>query len=200
MSRSEKILLVATGNPHKVEEIRAILDLSAVKLLSLRDIPEIGEIVEDGDTFLANAMKKAKTAHAHSGYISLADDSGLEVACLDGRPGVYSSRYAGIEGDDAGNNEKLLRELEGKPPEERRARFKTVMAIVTGDSEYHVEGTCNGYILDQLRGSSGFGYDPLFYVPSHRKTFAEMSMKEKNSISHRSMALRKCSRVLRELF
>jgi len=172
-------LLVATRNKHKLEEIHAILAGLDVELHSALDFPEIPDVVEDGDTFEANAIKKAVTLARATGCWALADDSGLEVEALGNAPGVYSARYAGEPVSYAANNEKLLRELAGQS--DRRARFRCVMALSdpAGNAET-VEGRCEGRILKTLRGAAGFGYDPLF---------AEMPADQKNAISHRGRAL-----------
>jgi XTP/dITP diphosphohydrolase len=183
-------LVIATRNAHKLEEIRAIFDFSNLEVLSAFDFPDIPDVVEDGDTLEANAIKKAVEIATATGYWAMADDSGLEVDALDGAPGVYSARFAGEECSYEANNEKLLRELSGK--EDRSARFRTVIAL--SDSEGNVqtvEGECPGVIIKELRGSNGFGYDPLFVPDGCTETFAELSSKVKNRISHRARALKK---------
>lgn len=181
-------LVIATRNTHKLEEIRAIFDFSGLDVLSAFDFPEIPDVVEDGDTLEANAVKKAAEIATATGCWAMADDSGLEVDALGGAPGVYSARYAGEECCYAANNEKLLRELSGK--EDRSARFRTVIALSDpGGSVQTVEGTCPGTIIGELRGSNGFGYDPLFVPEGYSETFAELSSEVKNRISHRARAL-----------
>lgn len=181
-------LLIATRNAHKLEELRAILDLPGIQLISADDIPNAPEVEEDGDTFEANAIKKAVTLATFSGLWSLADDSGLEVNALGGIPGVHSARYAGEPTDYRANNQKLLAALNGQT--NRRANFRTVIALSAPDGEAHtVEGRCDGVIIEQLRGREGFGYDPLFLPDGYTQTFAEMSAEQKNKISHRANAL-----------
>ena len=167
-----------------------------VSLQSLSDFPEAPDVVEDGRTFLVNAMKKARSCFDATGLPSLADDSGLEVDFLDGAPGVYSARYAGAGGDYRANNRKLLEEMKGVPEDERTARFRCVVALVDEDGEDWVEGIVDGFVLEECRGDSGFGYDPVFYVPVKDRTFAEMSSEEKNAISHRGIAFRKAAEML----
>ena len=181
-------LIVATRNKHKLEEIHAILSGLAVELHSALDFPEIPDVVEDGDTFEANAIKKAVTLARATGCWALGDDSGLEVEALGNAPGVYSARYAGEPVSYAANNEKLLRELAGKS--DRRARFRCVMALSDPQGRAEtVEGRCEGHIIEALRGVAGFGYDPLFVPDSFTQTFAEMPADQKNAISHRGRAL-----------
>jgi XTP/dITP diphosphohydrolase len=153
--------------------------------------PDIPETIEDGDTLEANAEKKAREIHKATGLPSLADDTGLEVDFINGAPGVYSSRFAGENATYAMNNEKLLNELKDVPSGQRTARFRCVMAIAENGQITFLEGTCHGFILNEIKGSHGFGYDPLFYVPEYNQTFAEMPLSLKNKISHRGHALRK---------
>ncbi len=182
-------LVVATKNPGKLREIRKILG-SEVRLLSLADFPGVGDIVEDGRTFEANAIKKALAAAYHTGHVSLADDSGLEVDALDGAPGVYSARFAGEEATDEQNNRKLLRLLEDTPDEQRTARFRCVIAVGAPDGTVQTaQGTAEGRILRNPRGTGGFGYDPLFLVSGERRTFGELPPEVKNRLSHRGKAL-----------
>ena len=181
-------LIVATRNKHKLEEIHAILSGLDVELHSALDFPEIPDVVEDGETFEANAIKKAVTLARVTGCWALAYDSGLEVDALCGAPGVYSARYAGEPVSYPANNAKLLRELAGQ--KNRRARFRCVMALSdpAGRAET-VDGRCEGHIIEELRGVAGFGYDPLFVPDGCTQTFAEMPAEQKNSISHRGRAL-----------
>jgi XTP/dITP diphosphohydrolase len=185
-------VILATSNQHKVQEIRALLaDLPTITFLSLADFPDLLDVVEDGATCQENAVKKAREIAARTGHWALADDTGLEVAALDGRPGVYAARYAGEHATYADNCQKLLEELKDVPVGQRGARFLTVMAL--SDPEGHtevVEGELPGQITDQFYGSHGFGYDPVFYVPKANKTLAEMTLAEKNDLSHRGQALR----------
>jgi XTP/dITP diphosphohydrolase len=192
-------LVIATRNTHKLEEIRAIFDTSNLDVCSALDFPEIPDTVEDRDTFEGNAIKKAQELCDTTGLMSIADDSGLEVDALDGAPGVYSARYAGEPCDYTANNEKLLRELQGK--ENRRARFRTVIALCRpGKEPLTVDGTCEGVIIDAPRGTNGFGYDPLFVPDGYTETFAELPAEIKNKISHRANALAEASKHWKEIF
>lgn len=188
-----KELILASNNAHKVEEIKSILD--DYKILTLKDIGYYEDIIEDGTTFEENALIKARTIAKYSGKAVIADDSGLSVALLDGRPGVYSARYS-EEKTDEKNIEKVLEELNG---EKSKAKFVSVIALVRPDgSEITFRGECHGEIIFEKRGSNGFGYDPIFYVPSLEKTFAELTPEQKNSISHRKESLEKFSKYLKE--
>jgi XTP/dITP diphosphohydrolase len=184
-------IVIATANQHKFKEIREILRDLPVELLSLQDFPEIPPIEETGSTFHENALIKARTVNQITGLLTLADDSGLEVDALNGAPGVYSARYSGREHDYAANNRKLLEELRNVPPEERGAQFRCVVAIVGSRGEHIVEGVVRGRIISELRGSGGFGYDPLFVPEGYQQTYAELGEAVKNQISHRSQAFRK---------
>ncbi len=188
-----KTIVVATGNQHKLREISEILSvvMPEMQFVSIKEFPNFEEPVEDGDTFLANAMIKARAALEFTGaYGAIADDSGLMVDALDGAPGIYSARYAGEHGDSAANNEKLLSELKDIPEDERTARFTSSIVLLTEDEEFISEGFCEGKIGFELQGLNGFGYDPLF-LPADRPgmSMAELSAEDKNSISHRFHAL-----------
>ena len=184
-----KRLLVATRNRGKMKEIRAVLDGLVDELLCADDIAGLPETVEDGDTFSANALKKAREASSFSGLPVLADDSGLVVDPLDGAPGVYSARYAGEGAGDRANNAKLLSEIKSIPENNRKAAFVCVMAFVAPDgAEQTFTGRIPGSITDEPRGDNGFGYDPLFLVEELGRTMAELSIEEKNRISHRGQA------------
>ena len=182
-------LVFATHNKGKVHEIQYLIG-EKIKILSLTDIGYIEEIPETGSTFNENAFIKANTIYQIYKKPVFADDSGLEVKALDGRPGVYSARYAGV---GLKNFEphiiKLLNELNGV--EDRKARFRTVICFIINDQTYYFEGIINGQIIDHQRGNNGFGYDPIFVPDGYTKTFAEMDLAEKNKISHRSQAIRK---------
>jgi len=181
-------LLIATRNKHKLREIREIFSIPALEIVSALDYPQIPDVEEDGDTFEANAVKKATTLAKATGLWALADDSGLEVDALGGAPGVYSARYAGEPVNYEANNRKLLGELQGVPS--RRARFRCTIALATPDGKARVvDGRCEGRILDAPRGSNGFGYDPVFVPDGYEQTFAEMDSDLKNRISHRARAL-----------
>jgi XTP/dITP diphosphohydrolase len=192
-------LLVATGNPGKLKEIRRLLADSPVQVVGLDAYPELPEVVEDGDSFAANACKKAQQMAAATGCLTLADDSGLVVEALGGAPGVISARYAGEEGDDEANNRKLMQALRDVPDDRRQAAFHCVMALAEPGGRCRTfEGRISGMLLREPRGEGGFGYDPYFLVPEYGKTTAELSLDIKNRISHRGQALRKVLPVLKE--
>ncbi len=190
-------LILATGNTHKAEEIQESLKDMGLTLRTLKDFPECPEVEEDGQTCQDNAIKKATAIAAYTGQWALADDTGLEVDALDGRPGVYAARYAGEQATYEDNCRKLLQELEGVPRDKRTARFLTVMALSdpTGHTQV-VEGVLHGSIAMHFQGTQGFGYDPVFFVPAENKTLAEMPLQEKNQISHRALALQKTKALL----
>lgn len=190
-------IILATANAHKLKEFRTMLGGLDVTLGCLADFQDCPEIIEDGHTFEKNALIKARTVAAHTGRLSMADDSGLEVDILDGRPGIYSARYAGPGADDHDNNIKLLKELDGLPPSKRGARFTCVIAIVDpAGNEAVVAGHCRGTIINDLKGAQGFGYDPLFLHEASGKTFAEMDAAQKNRVSHRFQAIRELKKML----
>jgi XTP/dITP diphosphohydrolase len=191
-------LVIATRNAHKLEEIQAIFNFQELDVLSAFDFPDIPDVEEDGKTLEANAIKKAVEISRATGCWAIADDSGLEVAALDGAPGVYSARYAGEHCSYADNNEKLLRELAGS--NDRSACFRTVIALSDpGGSTQAVAGSCPGVIIEEMRGSNGFGYDPLFVPDGYTETFAELASEVKNRISHRAQALHKAHEAWSEL-
>ncbi|RMF45062.1 MAG: XTP/dITP diphosphatase [Deltaproteobacteria bacterium] len=193
-------IVVATSNAGKLKEIARLLADQPVELINLADLDSVPEIVEDGDTFAANAEKKALTVARATGQPTLADDSGLTVAALGGAPGVHSARYAGENADDAANNRRLLQELEGVPESERSAAFVCDLAFVLPDGRcWHFTGKMAGRILNEGRGTGGFGYDPLFYLEEHGCTLAEMPLDRKNAISHRGQALRRFREALPKL-
>jgi XTP/dITP diphosphohydrolase len=200
--QQSRVLLIATTNPGKAREMAAVLaDLpGAWRFLSLRELANAPpEPVEDGRTFRENAEAKALYYARQTGLLSLADDSGLEVDALGGRPGVHSARYAGPQHSDEANNEKLRRELTGVPDEQRTARFRCVMALAQPDGRtWTTEGVIEGRIGHELRGTNGFGFDPLFVLPSGQ-TQAEIAPEQKNEISHRGQATRKMKAILVEL-
>ncbi|AQS60047.1 XTP/dITP diphosphatase [Desulforamulus ferrireducens] len=194
-------LVLATNNKGKVKELTTMLQPLGFQVVNIGAYPGFQEVVEDGDTFTANAIKKAVAAAKFTGELALADDSGLEVDALGGAPGVHSARFAGEPKDDAANNRKLLELLAEVPEEKRTARFRCVIAIAEPDGKYHtVEGTCEGMILRELKGEGGFGYDPLFYVPEYQQTFGELDAAKKNAISHRGKALQKAREILNHLY
>lgn len=193
-------IVLATGNQGKVKELREILNDFRIEVLSLKEFPQIGEIVEDGETFAENAIKKATTVSYYTKLIALADDSGLEVDYLDGAPGIYSARFAGEGKSDLDNNLKLLSLLTGVPEAQRTARFRCVIAISSPCGEtYTAEGACEGIVGYEMKGNSGFGYDPLFFLPEFNQTFAQLDPAVKNKISHRGRALAKAKNVLADL-
>lgn len=190
-------LIVATTNRGKFGEIEEALKDLPLVLRCLADFPGAPVVEEDQPTFEENALKKARTIARWSGKPALADDSGLVVPALEGRPGIHSARYAGKGADDEANRQKLVEELKEAPDEKRNASFVCIMVLVTpSGKEKIVEGRCEGTIAREPRGSLGFGYDPLFYLPSLQKTMAELPLQEKNKISHRGQALQKLREVL----
>lgn len=192
-------LVIATRNRHKLEEIHAIFNFEGLEVCSAFDFPEIPDVVEDGDTLEANAIKKAVEICQAAGLPALADDSGLEVDALDGAPGVYSARWSGEGCTYHDNNVKLLRELAGNP--NRRARFRTVIALaLPGEKPLTVEGSVKGLIIEEMRGDQGFGYDPLFMPDGYNQTFAELPAEVKNKISHRARALNAASNLWTHFF
>lgn len=186
--KQKLVLVLATRNPGKTRELRAMLEGYPVDIRNLSDFGPIPEIEEDGDTFDANAYKKASLTARYLGFAAMADDSGLVVEALDGAPGVHSARYAGEKASDAENNAKLLAAMEGVA--NRKAAFACVISIAvpTGQALTY-EGRCEGEILSEARGDQGFGYDPLFFCPELGKTFGEADLAEKARISHRGRAL-----------
>jgi len=193
-------LVLATRNRHKGEELAALLGGLGIKIRTLDEFPDAPEVVEDGDTCEANAIKKAHAIAAWTGLPAVADDTGLEVDALGGRPGVYAARYAGEDATYEDNCRKLLLELTGVPPEQRTARFLTVAAIALPlDGVRVAQGALDGVIAEEARGALGFGYDPLFLIPELGKTLAELSADQKNAISHRAKAFTQAKALLREM-
>ena len=189
-------LLLASGNTKKVAELEHLLEPLGVRLLTPAAVGGLPEVIEDEPTFAGNARKKAASAARASGRWSVGDDSGLSVDALDGAPGVHSARWAGRHGDDAANNARLLSELAGLEPERRAARFSCALALARPDGEIEsvFEGEVSGRILEEARGTGGFGYDPLFLFtepgqPLAGRAFAELSPKEKGAVSHRGRAI-----------
>ena len=190
-------IIVATRNPGKVREIRRVLKGLGIKVRSLRDFPDVPSIEEDGKSFTENAFKKARFYAKHFGEIAIADDSGLEVDALKGAPGIYSARYVREGASDRENNQKLLKEMEGVPLSRRGATFRCSIAIVSPEGrEKTVEGACRGRIGFKEVGRKGFGYDPVFVLPRCGKAMAQLSLDEKNGISHRGKALRKLRKIM----
>ncbi len=193
------ILILATKNKDKIREITSELTDFDLEIKSAFDYPGVPEVEEDADSFEGNALKKARAVAEATGELVLADDSGLEVDALDGRPGVHSARYAGEHGDYLANNRKLLEELQGVPSQDRQARFRCVIAVGPLSGEFcTVEGTVEGSILEEARGENGFGYDPVFFYPERGVTFAEMSTADKNAVSHRGAAVREARELLKK--
>lgn len=194
-------IVLATANWDKILELRHALEGLPVEILTRDDFPGVPEVTEDGSTLEDNALKKARALCEATGIVAMGDDTGLEVAALDGAPGVFSGRFAGPKATYADNLRKLLRDMEGVPKERRGARFRCVIALVEPNGvEVLVEGTCEGTILTEPRGSGGFGYDPVFSVPPDGRTFAEMTVEEKDKISHRGRAMARMRRLLAERF
>jgi XTP/dITP diphosphohydrolase len=191
-------IVLATQNRDKREELQEALSEFTVKILSLNNFPFIGEIEEVGQTLQENSMIKAKTVHNLTQLPVIADDTGLEVEALNGAPGIYSARYAGEDVTYEDNVNKLLAEMENIPLENRKAQFRTVISFVDKDRELWTEGRIKGIIGESAKGKNGFGYDPVFFVPELEKTFSELSIGEKNRISHRGLAMKKFRILLRE--
>lgn len=196
-----KTILVATQNEKKRAEIKEILkDVPGILLRGPEDFPFLPEIEEDGTTFQENAIKKATILATACNTWAMADDSGLEIDALNGRPGVYSCRYAGPDATDEKNIEKVLSELRGVPKERRTARFVCSVALAGPHGLFFVvEGRCEGFITEEPKGKYGFGYDPIFYVPDYHQTFAELNPSIKNRISHRANALKQFKERIRHL-
>ncbi|MBN2039582.1 MAG: XTP/dITP diphosphatase [Spirochaetes bacterium] len=194
-------LIIATKNENKIKEIGArFSDIKGIEIISLADFNNVPSVIEDGLSFKDNALKKAREYSAFTGQTVLSDDSGLEVQALHGAPGIYSARYSGPDAEDCDNNKLLLENLKGVPDAQRGARFVCVIAIVQPDgNEYITEGTCEGVITRREIGNNGFGYDPVLYLPELGKTMAELTIDEKNSLSHRAKALEKAKEILKKI-
>lgn len=195
------ILVVGTRNKKKREEILEILGDFGLDLRDLTAWPDAPDVVEDGQTFADNARKKATELARYLRHWTLGEDSGLVVPALNGRPGVYSARYAGTHGDDAANNARLLAELNPLPDDRRAAYYVCTVALADPDGTVHavVEGRCHGVITRAPRGGGGFGYDPLFLIPEYHQTFGELSARVKHALSHRARALTQLRPVVRSL-
>ncbi len=189
-------LILSTTNEGKKREIASLLAELPIHIITLADFPDAPEVIEDEPALEGNARKKACEIYQYTGITTISDDTGLEVDALDGRPGVYSARYAGKDGDAVANRALLLKELKGV--KDRSARFRTVIAYTDGAQVLYFEGVCEGQILTDERGTEGFGYDPLFLPQGEILTFAEMPGEQKNRISHRGKALRKFKSFLKE--
>ena len=192
-----KKLVIASRNDHKILEMEQLLSPLGIEVLSTKDFPNLEEVVEDRPTLKGNALKKARYVAVQTNLPALSDDTGLEVEDLNGEPGVYSARYAGPSASYEDNVIKLLDELSGK--ENRKARFRTIVALVDGDEEFTFEGICNGKIIEEQRGREGFGYDPIFMPVDYEHTFAELDSSKKNLISHRGKAVEKFVKFLKEM-
>ena len=189
-------VVIATHNKDKLKELKKGLLSLYIDLMDLSLFPNIGEIVEDGDTLKENALIKAKAVYDLTGIPSIADDTGLEVDALGGKPGVYTARFAGENCSYIDNVNKMLKVMKKIKKSERGAIFKTVMAFYDGKQELFSEGVVKGIIAEEKKGLGGFGYDPIFYVVEEGKTFAEMTIEKKNIISHRGMAIKNLMPVL----
>jgi XTP/dITP diphosphohydrolase len=200
-ARSPREIVAATTNQGKVREIRKALEEPGLEIRALTDLGPVPTVDEDGETFSENALIKARFYSKHLGKTVVCDDSGLEVDALGGLPGVRSARYAGERATDEENNRKLLEALDKVPLSRRRARFRCSIALVSPDGrEAVVDGICAGRIGLKGVGKGGFGYDPLLFLPSEGKTVAQLTIEEKNRVSHRGRALRKLRKVLRTFF
>jgi len=184
-------IVIATHNKDKLIELKKGLSGLNIDLYDLSHFPEIGEIIEDGETLRENAYIKAKTVFDITGMPAIADDTGLEVNFLDGKPGVYTARYAGENCSYKDNVNKLFNVMKGVQMKDRGAQFKTSMVYVDKKKELFSDGIVKGFISEEIKGLAGFGYDPLFYIPNEGKTFAEMSTEKKNIISHRGLAIKR---------
>lgn len=193
-------IVIATANRHKFRELSALLRVRGIRWKSLQDVPPTGPIHETGRTFHANAVLKARAVARVTGRLALADDSGLEVDALGGKPGVQSARFAGRHGDDHANNDKLLRMLRQVPDSRRGARYQCVLALCSPSGVIAVtHGTWRGRIAHEPHGRGGFGYDPLFWLPGLKKTSAQLSARAKNRVSHRGIAVKRMRLVLKRL-
>jgi XTP/dITP diphosphohydrolase len=194
-------IVAATKNIGKINEIRKALEKIDVKVLSMDELGLEIDVDEDGKTYSENAIKKAAEVAKRSGRISLADDSGLEIDALNGKPGINSSRFAGINADDRERNLKVLEMMKDVPNGKRGARFRCVIAIVAPiGKSYTCEGVCEGEIAESIRGDKGFGYDPIFIIPEYGKTFGELGPEVKDKISHRAKALKKAKKLITKIF
>ena len=192
---NKKKIVFATGNPNKLKEIRSAIN--SFEIFGLKDLGIIEEIPETGDTLKKNALQKAKYVYDKTGLDCFSDDTGLEIEALDFRPGVYSAMYAGPDCNAENNMRKVLEEL-GEAPN-RNAQFKTVIALILQGKEYLFEGLVKGEILKEKKGKDGFGYDPIFRPLGYKESFAEMSIAQKNEISHRGLAVNKLIKFLASL-
>ena len=192
-----KEFIIATKNQGKLREIRELLKDFDFKVTSLADYPDAPDIVEDGDSFAANALIKANIIGRYTGKLVMGEDSGIEVDYLNGAPGIYSARFAGEHATDEDNNKKLMQELSGVSADKRSARYQCYCALVDGDKQIDiVHGSCEGFITEDPRGNNGFGYDPYFLIEEYGKTFGELDPSIKAKISHRAQALKLVKELL----
>ena len=194
-----KKIVIASSNKHKVSEISVKIQPFFDEILSLADFPEIGEIVEDGNTIEENSILKSTASFNHTKIASVADDTILEVDALNGAPGLYTARYAGENASFEENMTKLLKKLDGIDYDLRTARFRSIISFVDGINDFHVEGTIEGKILKSKVGDNGFGYDPIFYSTEFDLSLAEMNQDIKNKVSHRGIAIQKFIKKIGEL-
>ena len=194
-----KKIVIASSNKHKISEISIKIQPFFNEILSLTDFPEIGEIIEDGNTIEENSFIKSRTAFEHTKIASIADDTILEVDALNGDPGLFTARYAGENATYEENMTKLLERLDGIEDSYRTARFRTIISYVDGKDDFHVEGSIEGKILNNRVGNNGFGYDPIFYSTELNLSLAEMDSDQKNKISHRGLAIKKFASKIQQL-
>ena len=194
-----KKIVIASSNYHKVSEISVKIQPFFDKILSLSDFPEIGEIIEDGNTIEENSFKKSRASFEHTNIASIADDTTLEVDALNGDPGLFTARYAGEKATYEENMTKLLDNLDGIEDSLRTARFRTIISFVDGKNDFHVEGRLEGRILNKKIGNNGFGYDPIFQSTEFKMSLAEMDSKLKNEVSHRGLAIKNFISKIREI-
>ena len=193
-------IVLATRNQHKKQELVALLQDLPIAIMTLDEFPDAPDVIEDGETCEANARKKAVEIARYTGLPAVADDTGLEVDALDGRPGAFAARYAGEHATYEDNCRKLLQELQGIPPHRRGARFVTVAAIALPSGETQLaRGVLEGSIAEEAAGSHGFGYDPVFFLPERQRTLAQLSPIEKNRISHRALAFAQAKQMLQQM-
>tara|TARA_B100001029_G_scaffold88050_1_gene72191 strand:+ start:10531 stop:11121 length:591 start_codon:yes stop_codon:yes gene_type:complete len=194
-----KKIVIASSNNHKVSEISVKIQPFFDEILSLSDFPEIGEIIEDGNTIEENSFKKSRASFEHTNIASIADDTILEVDALNGDPGLFTARYAGEKATYEENMTKLLDNLDGIEDNLRTARFRTIISFVDGKNDFHVEGRLEGRILNKRIGNNGFGYDPIFQSTEFKMSLAEMDSKLKNEVSHRGLAIKNFITKIREI-
>ena len=194
-----KNIIISSSNKHKISEIITTIQPFFDKIYSLSDFPDIKDIKEDGTSIIENSFIKSRVAFNHTKIPSMADDTILEVDHLMGDPGIYTARYAGENATYEDNMNKLIKNMEGVPFSQRTARFKTVVTYVDGINDFFVEGCLEGRILEEKQGDSGFGYDPIFYASEQNISLGNMSLEEKNKISHRAIAIQKFAYTIKKL-